>query len=126
MKFTVGTSDLQRILGKLGGVIPSKSPMPILETFLFDLVNNVLSITATDQIISSTITLEVKGEADGKIAIPAKRLTDTIRSLPPTDAVFLIDVVANKIKISTPTGEYSLSGEAAKEYPPTQWSVLPH
>jgi DNA polymerase III subunit beta len=117
MKFTVGTSDLQRILGKLGGVIPSKSPMPILETFLFELVNNVLSITATDQIISSTITLEVKGEQDGKIAIPAKRLTDTIRSLPVTEAVFVIDVVANKIKISTPTGEYSLSGESAKEYP---------
>jgi DNA polymerase-3 subunit beta len=117
MKFTVGTSDLQRILGKLGGVIPSKSPMPILETFLFELVNNVLSITATDQIISSTITLEVKGEEDGKIAIPAKRLTDTIRSLPVTEAVFVIDIVANKIKISTPNGEYSLSGEPAKEYP---------
>jgi DNA polymerase-3 subunit beta len=117
MKFTVGTSDLQRILGKLGGVIPSKSPMPILETFLFELVNNVLSITATDQIIASTITLEVKGEQDGKIAIPAKRLTDTIRSLPATEAVFAVDAVANKIKISTPTGEYSLSGEAAKEYP---------
>ena len=117
MKFTVGTSDLQRILGKLGGVIPSKSPMPILETFLFELVNNVLSITATDQIISSRITLEVKGEEDGKIAIPAKRLTDTIRSLPVTEAVFVIDIVANKIKISTPNGEYSLSGEPAKEYP---------
>ena len=117
MKFTVGTSDLQRILGKLGGVIPSKSPMPILETFLFELVNNVLSITATDQIISSTITLEVKGEEDGKIAIPAKRLADTIRSLPVTEAVIVIDIVANKIKISTPTGEYSLSGEPAKEYP---------
>jgi DNA polymerase III subunit beta len=91
--------------------------MPILETFLFELVNNVLSITATDQIISSTITLEVKGEEDGKIAIPAKRLTDTIRSLPVTEAVFAIDAVANKIKIFTPTGEYSLSGAAAKEYP---------
>jgi DNA polymerase III sliding clamp (beta) subunit (PCNA family) len=33
MKFTVGTSDLQRMLSKIGGVVPAKSPMPILETF---------------------------------------------------------------------------------------------
>lgn len=117
MKFTVGTSDLQRILGKLGGVIPSKSPMPILETFLFELVNSTLSITATDQIISSTITLQVKGEEDGRIAIPAKRLSDMIRSLPPTDAVFTIDVALNRVKITTATGDYSLTGEPAREYP---------
>lgn len=117
MKFTVGTSDLQRILAKLGGVVPAKSPMPILETFLFDLVNTTLSITATDQMISSTMTLQVSGSEDGRIAIPAKRLSDTIRSLPVSDAIFTIDVQSNKIRIVTPNGEYVLTGESAKEYP---------
>ena len=117
MKFTVGTSDLQRFLSKIGGVIPAKSPMPILETFLFELVNNTLSITATDQIVSSSIAVQVTGAEDGKIAIPAKRLMDTIRSLPVTDATFTIDVALSKIRITTPNGEYSLTGESAKEYP---------
>lgn len=117
MKFTVGTSDLQRILAKLGGVVPAKSPMPILETFLFDLSNSTLSITATDQMISSTMILQVTGSEDGKIAIPAKRLSDTIRSLPVTDATFTIDVQSSKIRIVTPNGEYVLTGESAKEYP---------
>ena len=117
MKFTVSTSDLQRVLAKIGGVVPTKSPMPILETFLFELVNSTLSITATDQIVSSTIAVQVTGAEDGRIAIPAKRLTDTVRSLPVTDATFVIDTALNKIRITTPNGEYSLTGEPAKEYP---------
>jgi DNA polymerase III subunit beta len=117
MKFTVSTSDLQRILAKLAGVIPSKSTMPILETLLFELTNNALSITATDLVVSSTIQLDVTGTEDGTIAIPAKRLVDTMRSLPDTGVTFVIDMTTNKIKLSTTNGEYALTGEAAKEYP---------
>ncbi len=117
MKFTVSTSDLQRILGKLAGVIPSKSTMPILETLLFELVNNTLSVTATDLVVTSIIALDVTGSEDGMIAIPAKRLVDTMRSLPETAATFSIDTTSNKVKITTANGEYSLTGEPAKEYP---------
>lgn len=117
MKFTVSISDLQRILTKLGGIIPAKSTMPILETLLFELVSDSLMITATDLIISSTMTLDVKGGENGKIAIPAKRLMDTVRSLPDTEAIFIIDMDASKIRIKTPNGEYALTGEAAKDYP---------
>lgn len=117
MKFTVSTSDLQRILTKLAAVIPSKSTMPILETLLFELVNSVLNVTATDMIVTSTISLDVNGSEDGIIAIPAKRLLDTMRSLPDTNATFAIDTTTNKVKITTPNGEYILTGESAKEYP---------
>ena len=117
MKFTVSTSDLQRILSKLAGVIPSKSTMPILETLLFELVNNILNVTATDLVVSSTIGIDVSGSEDGIVAIPAKRLLDTMRSLPDTSVTFVIDPTTSKIRITTPTGEYALTGEAAKEYP---------
>lgn len=117
MKFTASTSDLQRVLVKLAGVIPSKSTMPILETFLFQLANNTLSVTATDLVITSTIELDVTGSEDGTIAIPAKRFLDTMRSLPDTSASFAIDITTNKVKITTPNGEYLLTGEPAKEYP---------
>jgi DNA polymerase III subunit beta len=117
MKFTVTTSDLQRILSKLAGIIPSKSTMPILESFLFELVNNTLTVTATDLVVSSSIAMETKGSEDGVITMPAKRLLDTMRSLPETSATFVIDTTTNKIKITTPNGEYTLTGESAKEYP---------
>jgi DNA polymerase-3 subunit beta len=61
--------------------------------------------------------MEVQGTEDGKIAVPAKRLIDTVRSLPETTATFTIDPGSDRITISTANGEYTLVGESAKEYP---------
>lgn len=117
MKFTTTTGLLQGVLSKVSGVVPTKSTMPILENFLFDLLNNTLTVTATDLEISQTISFEVKGSEDGTIAIPAKRLNDTVRALPDTDIVFIIDVTSSKVNITTKNGEYSLTGESAKDFP---------
>jgi DNA polymerase III subunit beta len=118
MKFTTTTGELQRVLVKVSSVVPTKSTMPILENLLFDLLNNTLTITATDLEISQTISLDVKGSEDGKIAIPSKRLNDTMRSFGNNDdAVFSIDTTTNKITIKVGKGEFNLTGESAKEFP---------
>ena len=118
MKFTANNSDLQRSLNKVGGVIPVRSTLPILENILFDLLNDTLTLTATDLEISLTVSMQVKGSEDGSIAIPAKRLLDTIKALPEsTTPKFSIDTTTNKIKITTENGEYALTGESAKEFP---------
>ena len=117
MKFAASSTDLQRTLSKLSGVLPSRSTMPILENILFDLAGTRLTLTATDLSISLTVPLEVQGSEDGKIAVPAKQLVATIRSLPETSVTFAVDTGSDRITISTANGEYTLVGESAKEYP---------
>lgn len=118
MKFIANSIELQRTLNKLGGVVPAKSTMPILENILCELTGDVLTLTATDIATSLTVSLPVRGGEDGKIAIPAKRLMDTMRSLPDTSASFVVDVASNKIRITTDNGEYGLTGEGVKDFPP--------
>jgi DNA polymerase III subunit beta len=118
MKFTTTTSELLRSLSRVHAVVPTKSTSPILENVLCDLLNDVLTITATDMDISLAVTMNVNGTEDGRIAIPAKRLLDTVRALPETSITFSIDTTTNKIQVSTGTGEYNLTGESAKEFPP--------
>ncbi|MGB2958055.1 MAG: DNA polymerase III subunit beta [Bacteroidota bacterium] len=117
MKFAAGSTDLQRTLSKLSGVLPSRSTMPILENILFDLTGNNLTMTATDLSLTLTVGMEVQGIEDGKVAVPAKRLVDTIRSLPDINATFSVDSGADRVMISTSNGEYTLVGESAKDYP---------
>ncbi|HUI10903.1 MAG TPA: DNA polymerase III subunit beta [Bacteroidota bacterium] len=117
MKFTANSIELQRTLNKVGGVVPAKSTMPILENILCELSGNILTLTATDLAISLTVSLQVRGSEDGTIAIPARRLMDTMRSLPDTGATFVADVASSKIRITTDNGEYSLTGESAREFP---------
>ncbi len=117
MKFSSTSTDLQRVLGNISGVIPVKSTLPILENYLFDLSKDKLKITATDLDISMTNTLNVKGLENGSVAVPAKKLFETVRSLPEIDIDFYADEKNNKIIMRTKNGEYKLTGETSENFP---------
>ncbi len=117
MKFTVESGELQKSLMKISGAVPSKSTLPILENILCTLAGNKLTIVATDLEISMSATLDVRGSEDGTIAVPAKRVMDTLRALPNTQLVFNADISNNKIKMITENGEYNLRGEQSQDYP---------
>jgi DNA polymerase-3 subunit beta len=117
MKFSVSSFDLQKTLVKAGSVIPSKSTMPILENYLFKLKSNNLEITATDMEMSILTSINVTGEQNGSMVVPAKRLMDTIRALPNVNVQFSADMDTNKIIMKTEKGEYRLTGQPSSEYP---------
>lgn len=117
MKFSVQSTVLQKALAKISGVVPTKSTLPILEHILFTLSKNKLRLLATDLEMSMFAEIEVNGSEDGSIAIPARRLMDTIKALPDIMLVFSIDEESKKVKIVTESGEYNSIGESAEEYP---------
>ncbi len=117
MKFSASSTDLQKVLGLIGGVIPQKSTLPILENFLFQVAKDQLKITATDLDISMSISVKVQSGDTGTIAIPAKRLFETIRALPSTEVTFNADPESNRIVMVTSNGEYKLTGEPTDTYP---------
>jgi len=117
MKFSVTSGDLQKCLGSVGGVIPTKSTMPILENFLFELQDDELRVTATDLEISMSVTVKVTDGQAGKMAVPAKKMMETIRALPLTPIEFIGDPESNRIEMRTENGVYKLTGESSENYP---------
>jgi len=117
MKLTVSSNELQKSLANISGVIPTKSTLPILENFLLELSENELTLTATDLEIFASVKLSIKSSEKGKIAIPAKKLLDTIRALPETSITILADGATNKVEMSTQNGTYKLTGESSENYP---------
>ena len=116
MKFTINSQELQKVLSRVIGVVPTKTTIPILENLLFDLVGDKLNITATDLDMAMSVSLEVSGAKDGKVALPARRMFETIRALPPVTVDFKMD--SNfKITLKTKNGEYKLTGESSADYP---------
>jgi DNA polymerase III subunit beta len=120
MKFSVVSSDLHKALSKIISVVPSKSTLPILESVLFELTGNDLRLTASDLELSMTVTLHVQGEQDGRIAVPAKKLNETLRALSATDLLFTADEGTRRIGIKTDQGEYKMAGESASSFPDAQ------
>ena len=117
MKFTVSSVELQKALTKVSGVVPSKSTLPILENILLSLHKNTLKLVATDLEASISTALSVKGVEDGTIAVPAKRVMETVRALPDVQVTFSADQSTNKIRMLTESGEYNLVGESSEEFP---------
>ena len=83
MKLNISSTDLLKGLLDVSKAIPSKSPLPILENFLFVLKGNRLEVTASDSELTLRTALEVDGtEEDGSIAVPARHMIDLLKELP--------------------------------------------
>jgi DNA polymerase III subunit beta len=117
MKFIVSSSALLKQLSSINGVIASNPIVPILENFLFTLDTQTLTITASDLQTVMTTELEVESTDKGAIAVPAKLLLDTLRSLPDQPITFKVDKETFGTEIVTENGRYKLSGENPIDFP---------
>lgn len=117
MKFIVSSTALLRPLEQVAGVINSKSVLPILDYFLFELKKGKLTISATDLETSMITTVAVESNADGKVAVPSRIVLDTLKSLPEQPVTFSVDDESQQIEIITDNGRYKLSGQKADDFP---------
>ncbi len=120
MKFVISSSVLLKQLSLINGVVASNTLLPILENFLFELEDNILSITASDQQTVMVATIDVDTQEAGSIAIPAKLLLDTLRGLPDQPITLKVDNLTFGIEIVSENGRYKLSGENPIDFPKIQ------
>lgn len=116
MRFNLSSSELVNALSAVSGAVPNKATLPILETILFTSEDGQLRLTATDLEISIIEYMDADIEEGGAVAIPARRLTETLRQLPDIPVAFEVDDKFN-IKFRTDKGTYKLVGEDPDEFP---------
>ncbi len=122
MKFSASSADLLKALTTVGGAVPSKSTLPILECILFAQLDETgLRLSATDLEVSIVQRINVQFESNGRgdgrrIAVPAKRLLDTLRALPDVPIQFEADDEF-RVVLKTDVGEYKMIGHDGADYP---------
>ncbi len=118
MKFVVSSTELLSHLAALSRVISSKSTMPILDNFLFQLTETALTITASDLESTLITSLELDNiEGEGSIAVPAKLFIDTLKEFPEQPLTFQIDASSYTVEIFSDNGKYSITGQNAEDFP---------
>jgi DNA polymerase-3 subunit beta len=117
MKFIVSTSQLLKHLQLISGVISSNTVLPILEDFLFDIKKGKMVIYATDLENSMSTQLDIESKEDGRIAIPAKILIDTLKTLPEQPLTFSFDNKTFAVELTSENGKYKLNGENPADFP---------
>ena len=118
MKFIVSSSMLLKNLQSIIGVINTSNTLPILDDFLFDLQDDLLTITSSDLETTMSVTLKPdKALQNGSIAIPAKILVDTLKTFADIPVSFTINEDNQGVEISAGDGKYKLAGHKSDEYP---------
>ncbi len=116
MKFSVSSSELNKGLSTVIGAVPNKATLPILETILFQSEENSIKLSATDLEISIIQHVQADVEEAGSVAIPARRLLETLRQLPNITVFFEVDE-RNNVLFKTDKGTYKLVGDDSDDFP---------
>lgn len=118
MKFIVSSTALSSHLQAISRVINSKNALPILDCFLFELQDGMLTVTVSDSETTMVTTVEVnESDMDGRFAVAAKTLLDALKEIPEQPLTFEINTDSLEITVQYQNGKYSLMGQNADEFP---------
>ena len=118
MEFKVNSKILEKILSKIIPAVPARTPMPILENFLFEIKSGQLLIYATDLEISLKSSINVAASENISIVIPARLMYDVVRSMDDVQINFSTDG-SSKLKLTTDNGVYNIGYSPSEDFPET-------
>ena len=118
MKFNVSSTAFCNKLQAISRVQSNKNSLPILDTILFDLNGNTLSMTASDSETVITTAIEVSDcEGYGRFAIDSRTLITSIKEISEQPITFIINTETLQVEVYYQNGKYNLMGANADEYP---------
>ncbi len=118
MKFIASSTVLLSHLQAISRVINNKNTLQILDNFLFDIQDNLLTITASDTETTLITSMEIEGvEGSGKVAVASRLLLDTLREFSEQPLTFEINDSNLSMVITSANGTYNFIGQNGDEYP---------
>jgi DNA polymerase-3 subunit beta len=84
MRFTITREKLQEGLTAVAASIPAKTTLPVLANILLETTEKGIRLSGTDLDIAVSTEVAADIETSGAITIPAKKLSEIARELPPS------------------------------------------
>ncbi len=117
MKFSINREDLLEPLQLVSSVVERRQTLPVLSNLLCSVETSQLTLTGTDQEVElSAITEAITDMAAGEVTIPARKLVDICRSLPPgAEVKFALE--ENRVSIQSGRFKSHLATLPAVDFP---------
>lgn len=115
MKVRVPLDELSRKMNAISSVVPAKTTMPILSTVLMSAEKTGFTISATDLDISVTSNVKGSVEREGKVAAPAKKLAEIVKSLGGEEV--LLEAEGERVTISCGKSRFAVNARGADDFP---------
>ncbi len=116
MRLTISREKLQEGLAAVGATVPSKSTLPVLSNLLIEATDKGVMFSATDLDIGVSTEVAADVEEKGGITVPAKKLIDIARELPPAP-VKLSSLGEQRLILDCGRAHFKILGLPKDEFP---------
>ena len=116
MRFTISREKLQEGLAAVAASIPSKTTLPVLANILVETTDKGIRLSGTDLDIAVCTEVAADVETAGAITIPAKKLTEIARELPPSP-VKIAAAGEQRITLDCGRSHFKILGLPKEEFP---------
>jgi DNA polymerase-3 subunit beta len=116
MRFTISREKLQEGLQAVTAAVPAKTTLPVLANLLVETTERGIRLSATDLDIAVSTEVVADVESAGSITIPAKKLGEIARELPPSP-VKISASGEQRITIECGRSKFKLLGLPRDEFP---------
>jgi DNA polymerase-3 subunit beta len=116
MRLTISREKLQEGLGAVTASIPAKTTLPVLANILVETTERGIRLSGTDLDIAVSTEVQADVESSGAVTIPAKKLSEIARELPPSP-VKIAAVGEQRITLECGRSRFKLLGLPRDEFP---------
>ena len=116
MRFTISREKLQEGLAAVTPAVPSKTTLPVLANLLIQTTEKGIRISGTDLDIAVSTEVIADVEAAGAITIPARKLSEIAKELPPAP-VKISATGDQRITLECGRSKFKLLGLPKSEFP---------
>jgi DNA polymerase-3 subunit beta len=116
MRFTISREKLQEGLAAVSASIPTKTTLPVLANILVETTDRGIRLSGTDLDISVSTEVAADVDAQGALTIPAKKLSELARELPPAP-VKISAVGEQRVTLECGRSKFKLLGLPRDEFP---------
>ena len=116
MRVTISREKLQEGLNAVTASIPGKTTLPVLANILVETTDRGIKLSGTDLDIAVSTEVAADVEMPGAVTIPAKKLSEIARELPPAP-VRLAAVGEQRITLECGRSRFKLLGLPRDEFP---------
>jgi DNA polymerase-3 subunit beta len=116
MRFTISREKLQEGLNAVSASVPTKTTLPVLANILVETTDRGIRLSGTDLDIAVSTEVAADVDAPGAVTIPAKKLSELARELPPAP-VKIAAVGEQRVTLECGRSKFKLLGLPRDEFP---------
>jgi DNA polymerase III subunit beta len=116
MRFTISREKLQEGLTAVTATIPAKTTLPVLANILVETTEKGIRLSGTDLDIAVSTEVAADVETSGAITIPAKKLSEIARELPPSP-VKIAAAGEQRVTLDCGRSHFKILGLPRDEFP---------